>query len=68
MYECMDCGAEFETPMKAIDPNGCPDEPEIETCPACGSDDIVEVDDYYEADTVDELFDELNSDDEEETL
>ena len=45
-YECMDCGAEFETPAKAINPSGCPDEPEIDTCPSCGSDDIAEVDDY----------------------
>lgn len=43
MYECYECGEEFETPATDID---------IETgerfncCPSCGSDDIVEVDDY----------------------
>jgi len=56
MYECMDCGAEFETPAMSDTPEG--------ECPECGSDDIMEVDDYYEAETVDDLMDELDSEEE----
>jgi DNA-directed RNA polymerase subunit RPC12/RpoP len=44
MYECLDCGAEFGTPTKAIeyisDP---PDGTLVNICPICGSDDIMEV-------------------------
>jgi predicted nucleic acid-binding Zn-ribbon protein len=57
MYECYECGEEFNDPI--IDAEG------EETCPSCGSDDIVEVDEYddeeySEAETVDELMDELD--------
>lgn len=41
MYECLDCGAEFET-LSIADGD---DENDFEVCPYCGSDDIVEVDD-----------------------
>ena len=40
MYNCLDCGAEFETPVLE-DMQG----DDYEVCPSCGSDDIVEVDD-----------------------
>ena len=41
MYNCLDCGAEFEYPAVDCDIEG----KKVETCPSCGSDDIVEVDD-----------------------
>ncbi len=46
MYECLECGKEFETP--ATDCDGDQLEKDIKVCPSCGSDDIEEVDDYDE--------------------
>jgi len=41
MYNCLDCGAEFGYPVVDCDIEG----KKVETCPDCGSDDIVEADD-----------------------
>ena len=41
-FECSDCGAGFEVATREI--TGAGDE--VETCPNCGSDDIMEVEEY----------------------
>jgi DNA-directed RNA polymerase subunit RPC12/RpoP len=52
MYECYECGERFETPA---DGELIGDGSEYtKVCPECGSDDIVEVDDYDELDPEDE--------------
>lgn len=55
MYECYECGKEFETP-EYLPPEHHMG-PDYEVCPECGSDDIVEVDDYED----DEDFDIVDS-------
>lgn len=52
MYECLDCGKEFEIPT--MDCDGEQLEKDIEVCPGCGSDDINEVDDYEDLDSNDD--------------
>jgi DNA-directed RNA polymerase subunit RPC12/RpoP len=57
MYECNDCGEEFETPKQEsanADGTGGP----INICPECGSDDLIEFDpDEDYDDSVDDYID-----------
>ncbi len=47
MYQCNDCGAEFDLPARLDTDDGGM----IDTCPLCGSDDILaEVDNFEELD------------------
>jgi hypothetical protein len=43
MWQCYECGEEFEVPTMLASFTGCPDEPDDECCPNCGSDDINEL-------------------------
>ena len=50
MYQCYNCDATFEKPIKIINHHGL-DEPPYEVlmgCPACGSDDLELIDDEEE--------------------
>lgn len=52
MYQCYNCDATFEKPIKIINYHGL-DEPPYEIlmgCPACNSDDIELIDDEEEGD------------------
>lgn len=52
MYQCYNCDATFEKPIKIINCHGL-DEPPYEMlmgCPACNSDDIELIDDEEEGD------------------
>jgi DNA-directed RNA polymerase subunit RPC12/RpoP len=53
MYECLDCGAEFNVPSHSTIGFGSEAIP-VECCPDCGSDDIL-----CDVEEVDDLFDEL---------
>lgn len=54
MYQCLNCGADFEFPViETMQRAGEPSYDE-ELCPDCGSDDIM-----YCTDSVDDLFDSL---------
>jgi hypothetical protein len=70
MYECMDCGEEFEIPMQILDPGGPSpgDGPvdKIGACPECGSADIEEFDPDEDEDDVVEGLGHDDYDDEED--
>lgn len=48
MYECLECGTEFEIPNTTEVEAGTGYN--VDTCPGCGSTDINEVDDYTDDD------------------